>query len=220
MRTRWIAGIFAASAMALVTAASLAQRPERRPPAVAPAPKEAPGDRKPWRSKADPQVASTPPPTIESIPSNPDPSVAIEPGHASDDPMTAVDSFLRRNRKEADDSIQALTREAEALRARLAKVEAALARWQSVAGSLNPGQRWGQPDGPSEPSPDLSPIESAPRPAAQTKPPAEPPLSPSGPLDPPSGPQPGTVIPPPGGDAPLTLPNPSTPSPVTPAPPK
>ena len=53
------------------------------------------------------------------------------------DPMKAVESFLTRNRKEADDSIKALTSEAEVLRGRLQKVEAALARWEAVAGSLN-----------------------------------------------------------------------------------
>ena len=62
---------------------------------------------------------------------------------AVDDPMAAVDAFLTRNRKEADDSIQALSREAEALRARLQKVEAALARWQGVAGALQEGQPGG-----------------------------------------------------------------------------
>ncbi len=54
-----------------------------------------------------------------------------------DDPMGAVDSFLRRNRKEADDSIESLTREAEMLKVRIAKVDAALARWRSVSAALD-----------------------------------------------------------------------------------
>jgi hypothetical protein len=58
---------------------------------------------------------------------------------AGDDPMAAVDSFLSRNRKEADDSIKNLTKEAEVLRARLQKVEEALARWQAVSDALNQG---------------------------------------------------------------------------------
>jgi hypothetical protein len=219
MRTRWMAGIFAASAVALATAASMAQRPTRPRMAVPPPQSEAAIERKPWRGK-EPQAAGPPPPAVDSLPATTEPPVAIEPGHSSEDPMTAVDAFLRRNRKEAEDSIQALTREAEALRARLAKVEAALARWQSVAGSLNPGQKWGQPEGPSEPNTELSPIESAPRPAGQIKPPAEPPQSPPSLFDPPSGPQPGTAILPPGGDVPPTLPPSSPTTPETPASPK
>jgi hypothetical protein len=108
-----------------------------------------------------------------------------EPGQDAEDPMVAVETFLRRNRKEAEDSIQALSREAEALRARLSKVEAALARWQSVAGALNPGQKWGQPDRPPEQGPEPPPIDTAPRPEGgpQTVPePSLTPASPSAPL--------------------------------------
>jgi hypothetical protein len=141
-----------------------------------------------------------------------------EPGQAAEDPMVAVETFLRRNRKEAEDSIQALNREAEALRGRLAKVEAALARWQSVAGALKPGQKWGQPDLPPEQGPDLTPIETAPRPGGGAKPLPEPSPTPASPLEPPGAP-PGTIIPAPGEPTP-TLPSPSTPIPEVPSPPK
>ena len=57
----------------------------------------------------------------------------------AEDPMAEVDSFLDRNRKEADEAIKSLSAEAETLKARLQKVEAALARWQAVAGALNEG---------------------------------------------------------------------------------
>jgi hypothetical protein len=50
--------------------------------------------------------------------------------------MQAVEAFVERTRKEADDSIKALTREADTLRGRLLKVEAALERWKAVAQSL------------------------------------------------------------------------------------
>jgi hypothetical protein len=120
-----------------------------------------------------------------------------------DDPMAAVDAFLDRNRKEADDSIRALTKEAEALRARLEKVEAALARWQSVSEALNRGTdrsprppgtnpssriRWNKPEpgptpppGQSDEEPRLTPIPSRG---------VEPPSPPPSPEDP-GLPQPG-----------------------------
>jgi hypothetical protein len=206
-----MAGIVAASALALVTAASVAQRAERPRLTISPAQADAPPDRKPWRSKSEPPATLNPPlPTIESVPP--------ESARADEDPMIAVESFLRRNRKEADDSIHALTREAEALRARLAKVEAALARWQAVAGSLNPGQKWAQPDGPREPGPELSPIETTPATRGGARPVPEPSPTPTSPSEPPGLPA-GTIITTPGEPTP-TLPTPSTPIPETPPPPK
>jgi hypothetical protein len=58
------------------------------------------------------------------------------PAIPNDDPMQAVEAFVVRNRKEAAESIQTLTREAETLRARLQKVEAALERWKAVEAVL------------------------------------------------------------------------------------
>ena len=60
----------------------------------------------------------------------------LAPGITNDDPMQVVEAFVARNRKEAEDSIQALTQEAETLRARLQKVEAALERWKAVDNAL------------------------------------------------------------------------------------
>ena len=76
------------------------------------------------------------------------------PQAAEADPILAVETFVLRNRKEADDSIKSLTLEAEALRARLAKVEAALARWQGLSTALDPGPKkvWAAPDSVTPPS--------------------------------------------------------------------
>jgi hypothetical protein len=137
MRIRWmVAGLVGASALALGTAASLAQKPGA-PPRILTA---SPDQPKRWRSPALaqiqhggnslPEVRPEPP---GPVPIEAAPVAAPDPG----DPMNAVESFLQRNRREADDSIKALTQEAEALRARLARVEAALGRWQAVSAALN-----------------------------------------------------------------------------------
>jgi hypothetical protein len=82
-----------------------------------------------------PAFASNTAPTPQPSPAQamPPSSLAPSPG---DDPMGAVETFLDRNRKEAENSIQTLNQEAEALRTRLQKVEAALARWQDVSKAL------------------------------------------------------------------------------------
>ncbi len=134
---------------------------------------------------------------------------AMSPPHAEDDPVEAVEAFVRRNAKEADESIKALTQEAEALRGRLSKVEAALAKWQAVSRALQPTP----PAAASEPptaAPELTHIPkdgplSPPGDSAvpPTVPPAEPcpspdslPSVPSSPVPanvPPASPDPGAV---------------------------
>ena len=89
--------------------------------------------------------AAVPPPTDQ---------VAVS---ATDDPMQVVDAFVQKNRKEAEDSIGKLTKEAETLRARLQKVEAALERWKAVEHALKRA-----PAKVSEVSPQLEPIPSEP----------------------------------------------------------
>lgn len=77
--------------------------------------------------------------------------------------MKVVESFVERNRKEAEDSIKALSKEAEELRARLKKVEAALERWQAVSRALA-----GEPEGavvestPAAPSGLSTTVEASP----------------------------------------------------------
>jgi hypothetical protein len=53
-----------------------------------------------------------------------------------DDPMQEVEQFVTQNRKRAEDSIKSLSQEAETLRARLQKVEAAIERWKALEEAL------------------------------------------------------------------------------------
>ena len=61
------------------------------------------------------------------------------------DPVDSVESFVERNRKEAESAIQTLSTEAETLKARLVRVEAALSRWQNFSRALNADQPASQP---------------------------------------------------------------------------
>jgi hypothetical protein len=61
---------------------------------------------------------------------------APETNLPSADPEAAAVAFVERSQKEADEAIRALGKEAEALRSRLQKVEAGLARWESVKEAL------------------------------------------------------------------------------------
>jgi hypothetical protein len=120
---RWtLAGIIAASVV-VIGLASMAQGPPE-PNLLPPPPTE--------ESKAIPeQVGVTPDAGTAVLP----PTVAT-----TDDPIQAVEAFVQRNRKEADEAIKALTQERDSLRARLQKVEAALGRWKAVAGALEQRQ--------------------------------------------------------------------------------
>ena len=73
--------------------------------------------------------------------------------------MQAVEAFVQRNRKEADEAIKALTKEQDSLRARLQKVEAALGRWNAVAGALERSQT------PQAGTPNLQPTPGTLQPA-------------------------------------------------------
>ena len=77
--------------------------------------------------------------------------VTSRPAPALADPVETVESFVERNRQEAEANIQALATEAENLKARLAKVEAALVRWQSFSRALHANQPT-EPDQPSPPA--------------------------------------------------------------------
>jgi hypothetical protein len=74
--------------------------------------------------------------------------------------MQAVEAFVQRNRKEADEAIKALTQERDSLRARLQKVEAALGRWKAVAGALERSQT--EVVESTEPQPDTRDLRSTP----------------------------------------------------------
>ena len=86
----------------------------------------------------------------ESIDSNT--SVTSRPAPALADPVETVESFVERNRQEAESNIQSLATEAENLKARLAKVEAALVRWRSFSRALHANQ----PADPDQASPTMS----------------------------------------------------------------
>lgn len=73
-----------------------------------------------------------------------DPSAATGDGTKAD-PVETVESFLERNRKEAEAAIHSLSTEAANLKSRLAKVETALIRWQSFAHALSTDQPGAQP---------------------------------------------------------------------------
>src|SRR4051794_30673321 len=136
---RWtLAGIVAASVV-IIGLASMAQGPPE-PNLLPPPPTE--------ESKALPeQVGFTPD-------APPLPGTAVLPPTATtDDSMQAVEAFVQRNRKEADEAIKTLTQERDSLRERLQKVEAALGRWKAVAGALEQRQ---------VADPSLPPLDDAP----------------------------------------------------------
>jgi len=66
-----------------------------------------------------------------------------QPASAGDDPEQSAQSFVERNQKEAEDHLKALTAEAEQLRARLAKLESGIKKWQGLVNALRTAQ--GQP---------------------------------------------------------------------------
>jgi hypothetical protein len=70
------------------------------------------------------------------------PGAASEPATPAspsgvDDPEKAAQEFVDRTRQEAGTAIKSLSAEAEALRARLKKVEAGLKRWQTLQAALD-----------------------------------------------------------------------------------
>ncbi len=60
-----------------------------------------------------------------------------------DDPEQSAQSFVERNQKDAEDHLRALTAEAQQLRARLAKLESGIKKWQCLVSALKSSQ--GQP---------------------------------------------------------------------------
>src|SRR5208337_2770654 len=66
-----------------------------------------------------------------------------QPAPSSDDPEQSAQSFVQRNQKEAEDHLSALTAEAQQLRARLAKLESGIKKWQCLVSALKSSQ--GQP---------------------------------------------------------------------------
>jgi hypothetical protein len=110
-----------AQVLNVLPAASLARQDEPRPVPIDPAP------------AAEPVLLPESPAAAENLP-------AVGP---TDDPEGTASAFLDRSRKEAHGAVTALRAEVQSLRARLAKAEAGLARWQAVLDALE-----SQADGP------------------------------------------------------------------------
>lgn len=103
----------------------------------------------PIEKKGDPTSPPPPEPEVNPLPPAFTPApraakgttvVATSPAYTPEgtlaDPEGAAKAFVERSQKEAEEAVAALSKEAEALRARLQKVEAGLARWQAVKESL------------------------------------------------------------------------------------
>ena len=86
------------------------------------------------------------------------------------DPMEEVETFVAKGREQAETRINALNAEAENLWARLAKVEAASARWKAFAKALDaPPAQVLEADNP-KPAGDVVPGEPVLSPAAAPEP--------------------------------------------------
>ncbi len=149
----------------------------------APAPSPNPGP------EPDTAVVAAEPP--QPLPTDPAISRATNPGNSAavdeskGDPVETVETFLERNRKEAEAAIQALTTEEENLKSRLGKVQTALVRWQSFSHALSADQPVAQPAQPTPakanwkrpetespaPSSRIAQPEPAPKPAEDVSPP-------------------------------------------------
>jgi hypothetical protein len=70
----------------------------------------------------------------------------VEPGgtgtERADDPEKEAGAYVEKTRREATAAVKALRDEAEALRARLKKVEAGLRRWEALLSALDPEGHW------------------------------------------------------------------------------
>jgi hypothetical protein len=98
----------------------------------------------------EPGGTSSPPPAKSdpsafqpaSSSSEPPSSSAAQSHSASflDDPEQAAQSFMERNQKEAEDHLNALVAEAQQLRARLAKLDSGIRKWQGLANALKSSQ--------------------------------------------------------------------------------
>ena len=205
MRKRWLAGFGAALTLILgftFVSESLntaRQNQVKNAPLLA---LQYSPDSKQWRGANKPGTSNEPIPLPAAV----------------EDPMANVDTFLQANQKVADDSINTLTREAESLRTRLRKVEAALGRWQGVAKALQQEANGaearpvtvdaGAMATPADPPLLLPSQPSVPRTIADPEAPSVPPVvpNPTAPLPAPAEPflQPVVVAPPPSSPAPPT----------------
>ncbi len=98
--------------------------------------------------KSPPSSLLGPPPHLEPAESASAPPVPRrlpaltenQPASSTDDPEQSAQSFVERNQKEAEDHLRALTAEAQQLRARLAKLESGIKKWQGLVSALKSSQ--------------------------------------------------------------------------------
>ena len=124
-------------------------------------PKPAPTQAKPETTKSDPGSAlpeagpteslgvpslsgtQEPPQPASKIDASAPAPVTVGPDHSpaeGDDPEKVADVFIDRNQKLAEAQLKALKEEAEKLRARLAKVEAGIKRWDRLLEAFKKSQ--------------------------------------------------------------------------------
>jgi hypothetical protein len=108
------------------------------PPPIPPAPRSS---GQPASTSGNSAALSLPVPEATSATVAPDlgaapPPVALE----ADDPEKFAQSFVDRSRKQAEEHLKALTTEAEQLRARLAKLDSGIRRWERLLSALKSAQ--------------------------------------------------------------------------------
>jgi hypothetical protein len=99
------------------------------------------------RELAPPPVArdEPPPPSAPAETAAKDPLPPISPAEdaaapSPEDPEKSAQAFVERNQKEAEAHLKALTAEAAQLRARLARLESGIKRWQTLVNALRSTQ--------------------------------------------------------------------------------
>ncbi|WP_422931122.1 hypothetical protein [Singulisphaera sp. PoT] len=129
-------------------------------------PAETPAPTDPVRPPDAPAASPFDPPSTNSQ-SPPAAEPVAPPKAASEDPLQAVDSFIERNRTEANTAIEKLSEEAKELKERLAKVESALARWKKISQALD--QQGAGNEAAAEPPLEAAPGEQIPPPVETVK---------------------------------------------------
>ena len=88
------------------------------------------------------------PTTVEKAPAGAEivskaPSIALmdAPAAGGEDPEKSAQSFVERNRKEAEVQLKALTTEAEQLRTRLAKLDSGIKKWHNLLAALKTAEQ-------------------------------------------------------------------------------
>ncbi len=107
------------------------------PPAIAPALADAPAAASAVSVPSAPLAAASGLTVPSPLPAAPAESQSAPP---SDDPEQAARTFVERNQREAEEHLKALTDEAQQLRARLAKLESGIKKWQALVTALKGSQ--------------------------------------------------------------------------------